>query len=101
VGKALPLSTFTKPDLVRRRFPGVDALIFWISPGTQPSAALEQKLWEDMPVRWIPKGGGHVVKMPRYEEKQFLKGLGSSVTVGIMKNVTHAWVTSSLAKNAG
>jgi hypothetical protein len=54
----------TKADMVRKRFPGMDSLIAYIPQGQQPSASLEKQLWScDHQARWLPKDGGHVVKM--------------------------------------
>lgn len=68
------LLRLTKAEMVRKRFPGMDALIAFIPQGQQPSGTLEKQLWScEHQARWLPKDGGHVVKMA-YRGEDVLDG---------------------------
>ena len=62
------LSRLTKGEMVRDRFPGMDALVAFVAEGQKPSAQVQEQLDARGQSRWFPKEGGHVVKMPHRGE---------------------------------
>jgi hypothetical protein len=58
-----PLTRLTKAEMVRVRFPGMDALVAFVDDKQHPPPAVQEQL-DRRPSRWYPKEGGHIVKMP-------------------------------------